>query len=79
MNNHRLTRSNAKGGQQGALIPSHSHEETDIETTGNTCPLVPPSINDLHREVQEWRNRALLAESRLAVLETQNTTTKDRK
>lgn len=25
------------------------------------------TTNDLHREVQEWRNRALLAESRLAV------------
>lgn len=25
------------------------------------------ATNDLHREVQEWRNRALLAESRLAV------------
>lgn len=25
------------------------------------------TTNDLHREVQEWRNRALLAESQLAV------------
>lgn len=25
------------------------------------------TTNDLHREVQEWRNRALLAESALAV------------
>lgn len=24
--------------------------------------------NDLHREAQEWRNRALLAESQLAVI-----------
>lgn len=27
------------------------------------------TTNELHREVKEWRNRALLAESRLAVLE----------
>lgn len=25
------------------------------------------TTNDLHREVQEWRNRALLAEQQLAV------------
>lgn len=25
------------------------------------------TTNDLHREVQEWRNRAILAESRLAI------------
>lgn len=25
------------------------------------------TTNDLHREVQEWRNRALLAESQLAI------------
>lgn len=25
------------------------------------------TTNDLHREVQEWRNRAILAESQLAI------------
>lgn len=36
------------------------------------------TTNDLHREVKEWRNRALLAESRLAVLEAAHSST-DRK
>lgn len=35
------------------------HQEKNTMTT----------TNDLHREVQAWRNRALLAESRLATLE----------
>lgn len=37
------------------------------------------TTNDLHREVQEWRNRALLAEARLAVLETHNTSSQGTK
>ena len=68
-----LTRQNTKKGHIGALFPSHSHEATDIETTGSICPKCP-TINELHREAQEWRNRALLAESRLAILEAQKTT-----
>lgn len=30
------------------------------------------TTNGLHRELQAWRNRALIAESRLAILEAHN-------
>lgn len=86
MTNPPLTRPNTEKGHIGALSPSHSPGKTDLRDDREYLPQVtlalesPPepakgqtvtTINDLHREAQEWRNRALLAEAQLATLKAE--------
>lgn len=54
MTNPDVTRPNTQKGHIGSLFPSHSHERTNVETTGNFCPKCPPTTPPADYKPAPW-------------------------